>query len=565
MVQLSLTLACALVVGATVWADPAAAAPDQRMIRLPLLRKEQEHDILQTARLRQLRFTDKHLAKRQDSSNGYRAPLYNDQGSQYLINVGIGSPSQSFNVTLDTGSADLWVPSVSCDRRSCPFGGFDSSKSSTFSNLQQPFSIQYGIGSVNGTYVTDTVTVAGASVSNQQFGLATYTKDILTVPQGGLRPDAVVANGILGMGYPQLTAATSSGGQAYLPFVFNLAQQQVISQAIFSIYLGSVTDQGWVGEIIFGGIDSSKFQGDLVYLPVAQIRGSRGGPDGGDGGGSGSGNGGDNSGGYKKPKPEQKLAVPELAEDDYRRHILDDAKIHYLQASMPDYSNYYYWMVYGQGLGVSGGQKNPQFRLRRTGAFILDTGTTLTYLPNEVAISIASAIAGQDGFQLDRQSGLLIVECSAAQSTASLTLQMSTDSSLTSPSVNLTVPASQLVLPLDGDTASTAKTCLFGIAPVGSSGGLPANMFLVGDSILRGAYMVFDMAQNRVGLAAANSANSSVTSNSTNTSGNSSSSNNPGNPMASPHTLISGANKHESSIIYATTLLVMLIALMQAF
>lgn len=33
----------------------------------------------------------------------FQTSLYNDDGSQYLINVNIGTPPQSFSVALDTG------------------------------------------------------------------------------------------------------------------------------------------------------------------------------------------------------------------------------------------------------------------------------------------------------------------------------------------------------------------------------------------------------------------------------------------------------------------------------
>ncbi|ORZ25582.1 aspartic peptidase domain-containing protein [Absidia repens] len=447
--------------------------------------------------------------------------------------------------------------------------------------MQEKFSIQYGIGSVNGTYVKDTVMVAGAKVPQQQFGLATYTKDIL-IPQdsnsgGGGSASTVNANGILGLGYPQLTAATTQNNPAYTPFVFNLVQQGVIQEPVFSVYLNSASKQGWAGEIIFGGVDHSKYEGDLQYLPVAKLQsqpspapegegnggsgsipgndgsgndgsgnggsgtgGSGTGGSGNDGSGSdgsgsdgsgsdgsgtgGSGTGGSGTGGsgndgsgngyggYMDGGNPQKNNGSSLAQTQLLQIINfdnhNDLNPPLYQSdtgntTSPNYNGYYYWMVYGQGIAVRNGVQSPEFKLQKPGAFILDTGSTLTYLPNDVAISIATAMAGSNGFQLDRQSGLLVVDCSTANSQATIELQMSTTSSLNSPPVTLSVKASELVIPLDGETAQSARTCLFGIAPVGGSGALGPNMFLIGDSMLRSAYLVFDMGQNRVGIAAA--------------------------------------------------------------
>ena len=336
-------------------------------------------------------------------------------------------------------SADLWVPSTECPSNACPFSRFSASNSSSFKSLNQNFGIQYGIGNVNGTYATDTVTVGGATVSNQQFGLATFTKDILqpnpsaggegsSAPgfNGSANSNQIEANGILGLGYPALTQANSQGGNAYNPFVFNLVSQNLIKEPIFSIYLNSISKSGWSGEIIFGGVDQSKFEGNLTYLPVAGLTSRRS-----------SALGGNNS-------------------------------------------KFYYWMVYGQGLGVQNANhgSNPYWNLKEMGAFILDTGTTLT------------------------SSGVFAVDCNTANSPARFELQMSTSSSRSSSPIVLSVPASELVIPLDSNDVSTASVCMFGIAPLGGSGSIGANMYLVGDSVLRSAYMVFDMGQNRVGLAA---------------------------------------------------------------
>ncbi|KAI9254271.1 aspartic peptidase domain-containing protein, partial [Sporodiniella umbellata] len=146
----------------------SSAENEKRLIRLPITRRSRPDPILSTR------------AKKLGKRDNYLAKLFNDLGCQYLIDISIGTPGQPFTVTLDTGSADLWIPGNTCPSTDCPRALFDPSVSSTFENLEKPFVLSYGIGNVNGTYVKDTVNIAGVSIADQQFGLASDTKQILT-------------------------------------------------------------------------------------------------------------------------------------------------------------------------------------------------------------------------------------------------------------------------------------------------------------------------------------------------------------------------------------------------
>lgn len=70
------------------------AEEEKGIIRAPIIRNPRQGNVLEVARKRY-----QSMQKRAE----YNAPLYNDQGSQYLINVDIGTPAQTFAVTLDTG------------------------------------------------------------------------------------------------------------------------------------------------------------------------------------------------------------------------------------------------------------------------------------------------------------------------------------------------------------------------------------------------------------------------------------------------------------------------------
>lgn len=378
------------------------------------------------------------------------------------------------SLTISSTSADLWVPGTSCPTRTCPYAKYDSTKSSTFKNLNEQFGIVYGSGSANGTYVTDTVTVGGATVQNQQFGMVTTTADILT-NQGSLgggvgsspsvtQNSGPVSDGIFGLGYPQLTASTSDGGQVYNPFVFNLVQNKVIADPVFSIYLNTASATGNSGEIIFGGVDQSKYSGDLAYMPVAGL------------------------------------------ESSSDSNPLDTI----FGGGSSNSQTYAYWMVYGQGFNVVNGLQTPNLTMSSTVPVILDTGTTLTYLPHKVAQEIALSVADQNDIAIDQQAGVYVIGCDVANSNAQVQIQFSTSSKVSDTPITFSVPVSQLIIPLDGNTPGTATQCIFGIAPSSGGSSSSSNLYLIGDSMLRSAYMVFDMGQNRVGLAAANGVGGTV-------------------------------------------------------
>lgn len=137
----------------------------------------------------------------------------------------------------------------------CTFGTFDSTASSSYV-LVDPgqFFIQYGDGSANvGDYIADTVTIGGATVQNVTLGLALNSSS--TIP-------AETAQGLLGVGYRALSSA-----QGLFPtLVDNLFESGAIERRAFSLYLNDAASGK--GSILFGGIDTNKYTGPLVTLPV---------------------------------------------------------------------------------------------------------------------------------------------------------------------------------------------------------------------------------------------------------------------------------------------------------
>ena len=110
---------------------------------------------------------------------------YRTRQSLVLI---VSTPAQNFYLIFDTGSADMWVAGQECTSSSCRSTQlFDSSASSTFSNTGDSFEITYGSGNAAGTEAKDTVTIAGFTVPNQEFGVVNQTSaNVIRYPLSGI-------------------------------------------------------------------------------------------------------------------------------------------------------------------------------------------------------------------------------------------------------------------------------------------------------------------------------------------------------------------------------------------
>ncbi|XP_069495764.1 pepsin A-like [Ambystoma mexicanum] len=179
-------------------------------------------------------------------------PLTNYFDNYYAGTIYIGTPRQEFLVMFDTGSSNLWVPSVACNSSVClTHHRFNPAKSSTFKSNGEALTIQYGTGSMAGVLAVDTVQVGNANVTNQVFGLSDTEAEFFSYME---------FDGIFGLGYPALSFDGAT------PVFDNMWKQQLVSQDLFSVFLSSNDETDSV--MIFGGYDSSYFSGNLQWHPV---------------------------------------------------------------------------------------------------------------------------------------------------------------------------------------------------------------------------------------------------------------------------------------------------------
>lgn len=192
------------------------------------------------------------------------------QDSQYLAQVGIGTPLQHFNLDFDTGSADLWMWSTKLPKNTIKTGQssghniFDPSKSSTYKDTGSTWQIQYGDGSTaKGTVGTDVVNVGGIQLVNQGVELAQSLSTAFTQGQG---------DGLLGLAFGSIN--TVQPNPVKTPVENMIDQSDIPKDAeLFTAYLTNSKDN--VSPCYtFGYIDQDLVNGGIInYTPIDNSQG----------------------------------------------------------------------------------------------------------------------------------------------------------------------------------------------------------------------------------------------------------------------------------------------------
>ncbi|CAD6193851.1 unnamed protein product [Caenorhabditis auriculariae] len=227
-----------------------------------------------------------------DASVPQQVNDYEDEA--YIGNITIGTPEQQFTVILDTGSANLWIPDITCgtkpgncnqgackgalcqfecpDQACCGAGPnytdsclqqnkFDASKSSTYVKNGRNFIIEYGTGSAKGFLGQDTVRFGGIGqaqlvVPNTVFGQATSLAAFF---------EGQPLDGILGLAFQTIAV-----DQVTPPFI-NAINQNLVDQPLFTVFLEHEGDANNVpgGVYTYGGIDTTNCGPLIAYQPLS--------------------------------------------------------------------------------------------------------------------------------------------------------------------------------------------------------------------------------------------------------------------------------------------------------
>lgn len=189
--------------------------------------------------------------KRLDSNNDtsdsglFSANLLNEI-THYTVSVGIGKNNKQYPLLIDTGSSDFWVSNVT-DIVEVPYD-YNGDASKVVS--AKPFHIDYVKGSMDGYWAKNTM-YFGKQIDNVDYAIVYKGRDSPKIRKGA---------GILGTCY-------SYRGGKNLPEL--LASEGLISKNAYSLSLANFN--GTNGSILFGGVDHSKYTGDLVTVPRADL------------------------------------------------------------------------------------------------------------------------------------------------------------------------------------------------------------------------------------------------------------------------------------------------------
>ncbi|KAG5356498.1 Aspartic proteinase yapsin-3 [Yarrowia sp. C11] len=211
---------------------------------------------------------DMALMKRQTAT----LPLKN-LVTYYEAVVDIGTPAQTVKLLIDTGSSDIWVigsgnpdcgsaedaANPNNDIIDCSISGtFDTSKSSSWSQNTTDFFIQYGDQtSAEGGWGTDTFAFGNTKVSGLSIAVAAKTNS---------------SNGVMGIGLAGLESTITYrgndqiSGNPYENLPMKMKAEGLIKANAYSLWLNNLSSDS--GNVLFGGVDYAKIDGDLFTVKL---------------------------------------------------------------------------------------------------------------------------------------------------------------------------------------------------------------------------------------------------------------------------------------------------------
>ncbi|KAI7954992.1 hypothetical protein MJO28_005392 [Puccinia striiformis f. sp. tritici] len=181
-------------------------------------------------------------------------PIVNEK-HLYTIPVGFGSPPQYHRLGIATGSANTYTGSIVQYKQT----------QSTFDLHQQLF-IPYGYGNATGKLVTDTITLGESETSVK---LTNTTVGNVTKLVGFEGFDGLLGLGLSSESYPR---NEENIGQLLTPTGL-MYDRGLLEKVMFGLsFMPTRKDQDPNGILTIGGVEPSRFVGDLTWYPCSSYR-----------------------------------------------------------------------------------------------------------------------------------------------------------------------------------------------------------------------------------------------------------------------------------------------------
>lgn len=204
----------------------------------------------------QNRRENKYTIVQGNPATGPNSVTVNEDGNDfsYFFSMEFGSNNQSMWILFDTGGTNSWVFGTDCTVTACEMHNtFGKNDSTTLQTTGNTFSVGYGSGTVSGFLSSDTVRIANFSLE-LGFGLANNaSNDFTDYPM----------DGILGLGR---ASASVTGPTTAMEAI---AQAKLLPSNIVGVSLQRNEDGAKDGEVTFGGVDTTKFEGSIAYTAVS--------------------------------------------------------------------------------------------------------------------------------------------------------------------------------------------------------------------------------------------------------------------------------------------------------
>lgn len=327
-----------------------------------------------------------------------------------VASVSVGTPPQTFQVLVDTGSSLFYLQSTNCTTQACTSSKalYNQKLSSTFNlapNLPQ--NVKYADGSgVDCTVHLDRIALGpNLILPSQQFCMASS----VTVGSG----TSSGFDGVLGLGAP--------GNPSKIGDIMSSLSIRNIPMVSFWFNLTNAYPYGTTqGEIMFGTADDSKYSGDFVYFPLSNVTRTK-------------------------------------------------------------------WQISAEVVTYKNG--TPAYMFSQGAQAMIDTGTTLVYLPGQGVDKLNLAF----GATFSDESGTYTMPCSkSSQLTESLSFFLGGS---TTP---LTVQASRFFIPMIKQPANARELICQSIIRGSTQ---VKGLVILGALFLQNFYTVFDYGYERVGFA----------------------------------------------------------------